>query len=69
MFDWKWVELPCPSCGFPHQFKRTCALTSVCYVGHYSSDDARSRKDCKQEMIFGEGTYDQFCELTFKEEK
>ncbi len=28
-FDWKHVELPCPSCGFSHNFKRQSWIEEI----------------------------------------
>lgn len=58
--DWKYVKLHCPNCGFAHDFKRETwwTLPDGTYIGLYETADGRSRKDCEQELIFGESTYD-----------
>lgn len=64
-YNWKYVRLHCPSCEFEHDFKRSCWKEfNDLYVGHYSTDDMRARADCKQQMIFGEGKYEEFTKLT-----
>lgn len=62
MFNWKYVDLPCPSCGFNHQFKRAAWYENP-YVAIYETDDMKSRKDCKQSLFYGEGTYEEFTKI------
>lgn len=42
-FDWKWVNLPCPSCEFVHQFKRESSFSEVPVGG----DAAHAPDICK----------------------
>jgi hypothetical protein len=54
----KYLELPCPTCQFPHQFKRQCWYeTDKGAIASYTTDDMKSRKECKQELVYGVGDY------------
>ena len=61
----KWLTLPCPTCGFPHQFKRQCWREEP-YLASYITDDSEARQKCKQELLFGIGTYEEFTEKLCK---
>ena len=51
----KYVKLPCPTCEFPHDFKRCTwwERENGYYLGVYSTDDMKSRKECKQTLLYG----------------
>ena len=55
----KWLTLPCPTCRFPHKFKRQ-AWREEPYLASYITDDSEARQKCKQELFFGIGTYEEF---------
>lgn len=62
--NWKYVTLHCPHCEFEHQFKRDCWWEQKdIYIGLYNSDDMKSRKDCHQQLVFGETKGDALYEL------
>ena len=57
--NWKHVRPYCPSCEFRHDFKRSCWWeVKDFYVGLYENNDSRARKDCEQELLFGESIYE-----------
>lgn len=68
--NWKYVRLFCPHCQFEHSFKRQCwwEVQDV-YIGLYGGDDMKSRRDCRQSLIFGEGIYEPLQALLEKEKE